>query len=65
MTIRSELSEFTPEEYYRLERKGDAWEFREFRGLDAVLRIPPLRFEIPLIQIYRKIEFAKPVQSPA
>jgi len=39
------------------ERNGDAWEFRAFKGIDEVLRIPPLKIEIPLARIYRNVEF--------
>jgi Uma2 family endonuclease len=39
------------------ERNGDAWEFRTFKGMDGVLKIPPVRIEIPLARIYRNVEF--------
>ena len=45
------------------ERNGDKWDFREFKGLDDVLKIPPLGIEIPLERVYLGVKF-EPTMRP-
>jgi|SRR5579871_1930201 len=47
------------------ERHGELWELREFKGLDAVLRIPPLQIEFPLARFYVNVSFDDSDPFPA
>ncbi len=40
-----------------LQRHGERWRQLQFAGLDSSLRIPALDCEIPLSEIYRRVEF--------
>ncbi len=44
-------------EYYR--RDGQFWVFEAIEGLDAVLKLKQLDVEIPLMEIYEKVEWDK------
>lgn len=35
---------------------GSSWLFEEYQGLDAVLPLPALAIEVPLAEIYRRLE---------
>jgi hypothetical protein len=41
------------------ERQADrSWRLRETRGLDTTLAIPAIQVELPLAEIYDRVEFA-------
>lgn len=39
---------------------ADNWNFREYRGLDKVVPLPALTLELPLVEVYRKLNFKLP-----
>ena len=47
------------------ERQADGiWTPREAKGMESVLTIPPLRIELPLAEVYARVEFGPPDEFP-
>ncbi|MEB3192689.1 MAG: Uma2 family endonuclease [Snowella sp.] len=49
-------TEFYVEQYFRLE-KGDHWQFQTYDQLDQIITLESLKVELPLQEIYRRINF--------
>lgn len=47
------------------ERQPDGlWALREAKGLESILSIPPLRIELPLAEVYARVEFGPSHEFP-
>ena len=52
------LSQYRPVVEHYTRQADDQWVLTEIRGLDKVLRLPSIGCELPLSEIYERVEFA-------
>ena len=59
------LSHYQPLVEHYTRQTGSQWVLTELRGLEAVLRLPSIGCEMPLADIYERVEFAPDPVMPA
>ena len=52
------LSQYRPFVEHYTRRSDDQWVLTEVRGMDGVLRLPSIGCELPLSEVYERVEFA-------
>jgi Uma2 family endonuclease len=59
------LSQYQPFVEHYARNSDDKWVLTELRGLEAILRLPSIGCELPLAEVYERVEFALDPAMPA